>query len=30
MPDRRTSTGKRDLAVLRVLGDAGLRRSEAA
>lgn len=28
MPDRRATAGKRDLAVLTVLGDAGLRRSE--
>lgn len=30
MPDRRTTAGKRDLAILVVLGDAGLRRSELA
>ena len=29
MPDRRTRAGKRDCALLYVLGDAGLRRSEA-
>jgi site-specific recombinase XerD len=29
MPDRRTTAGKRDCALLHVLGDAGLRRSEA-
>jgi integrase/recombinase XerD len=29
MPDRRTTAGKRDRALLHVLGDAGLRRSEA-
>jgi len=28
MPDRRTRAGKRDLALLYLLGDAGLRRSE--
>jgi site-specific recombinase XerD len=30
MPDRRTRQGKRDLALLHLLGSAGLRRSEAA
>ncbi|MBV9803332.1 MAG: tyrosine-type recombinase/integrase [Solirubrobacterales bacterium] len=30
MPDRRTRQGKRDLALLYLLGSAGLRRSEAA
>jgi site-specific recombinase XerD len=30
MPDRRTRAGRRDHAVLLLLGDAGLRRSEAA
>ncbi|MDP8907591.1 MAG: tyrosine-type recombinase/integrase, partial [Chloroflexota bacterium] len=30
MPDRRTRHGKRDLALLHLLGSAGLRRSEAA
>ena len=30
MPDRRTSQGRRDLALLHLLGSAGLRRSEAA
>ena len=29
MPDRRTRQGKRDLALLHLLGSAGLRRSEA-
>ncbi len=29
MPDRRTSAGKRDLALLHLLGTAGLRRAEA-
>jgi integrase/recombinase XerD len=29
MPDRRTTVGRRDCALLHVLGDAGLRRSEA-
>jgi integrase/recombinase XerD len=29
MPDRRTTRGKRDLALLHLLGTAGLRRSEA-
>jgi site-specific recombinase XerD len=29
MPDRRSTAGKRDCALLHVLGDAGLRRSEA-
>ena len=30
MPDRRTRHGKRDLALLHLLGSAGLRRAEAA
>ena len=30
MPDRRTRQGKRDLALLHLLGSAGLRRAEAA
>ena len=30
MPDRRTTRGKRDLALLHLLGTAGLRRQEAA
>lgn len=30
MPDRRTRKGKRDLALLHLLGSAGLRRAEAA
>jgi site-specific recombinase XerD len=30
MPDRRTHQGKRDLAMLHLLGSAGLRRAEAA
>jgi integrase len=30
MPDRRTRRGKRDLALLHLLGSAGLRRAEAA
>jgi len=30
MPDRRSTAGKRDAAILVVLGDAGLRRSELA
>ncbi len=30
MPDRRTRQGKRDLALLHLLGSAGLRRSEAS
>ncbi|MDQ6807228.1 MAG: site-specific integrase, partial [Actinomycetota bacterium] len=30
MPDRRTRQGKRDLALLHLLGTAGLRRAEAA
>ncbi len=30
MPDRRTRQGKRDLALLQLLGSAGLRRAEAA
>jgi len=30
MPDRRTRQGKRDLALLHLLGSAGLRRTEAA
>jgi len=30
MPDRRTGQGKRDLALLHLLGTAGLRRAEAA
>jgi integrase/recombinase XerD len=30
MPDRRTCQGKRDLALLQLLGSAGLRRAEAA
>jgi integrase/recombinase XerD len=30
MPDRRTRQGKRDLALLQLLGSAGLRRGEAA
>ena len=30
MPDRRTRKGKRDLALLQLLGSAGLRRAEAA
>jgi site-specific recombinase XerD len=29
MPDRRTRQGKRDLALLHLLGSAGLRRAEA-
>lgn len=29
MPDRRTTAGRRDCALLHILGDAGLRRSEA-
>jgi integrase len=30
MPDRRTTRGKRDLALLHLLGSVGLRRAEAA
>jgi site-specific recombinase XerD len=30
MPDRRTRQGKRDLALLHLLGSAGLRRAEAS
>jgi integrase len=30
MPDRRARKGKRDLALLHLLGSAGLRRAEAA